>query len=127
MGLPNEERFLAARLPSERRSELTAKAKELDERQTDLKARQKDRETRLATEMARKVTDKPLEELEPQFKEHEEALKELRDIIAGLKHKLSENTAAKERIKEKQTAIEVQKKRMPKVGKSARIDRLCRR
>mgnify|MGYP001164835928 FL=1 len=110
VGLPNEERFLAARLPSERRSELTAKAKELDERQTDLKARQKDRETRLATEMARKVTDKPLEELEPQFKEHEEALKELRDIIAGLKHKLSENTAAKERIKEKQTAIEVQKK-----------------
>ena len=31
-------------------------------------------------------------------------------IIAGLKHKLSENVAAKERIKEKQTAIEAQKK-----------------
>jgi exonuclease SbcC len=60
--------------------------------------------------MARKITDKSLEELEPQFKEHEEALKELRDIIAGLKHKLSENTAAKERIKEKQAAIEAQKK-----------------
>ena len=109
VGFSNEEQFLAARLPSEGRAELTATAKDLDERQTDLKARQKDRETRLAKELARKVTDKSLEELEPQFKEQEDALKELRDIIAGLKHKLSENTAAKERIKEKQTAIEAQK------------------
>ncbi|GAB4199730.1 MAG: AAA family ATPase [Wenzhouxiangellaceae bacterium] len=110
VGFSNEEQFLAAILPSEARAELTATAKDLDERQTDLQARQKDRETRLATEMARKVTDKSLEELEPQFKEHEVALNELRDIIAGLKHKLSENAAAKERIKEKQAAIEVQKK-----------------
>jgi len=110
VGFSNEEQFLAALLPSEARAELKARAKDLDERQTDLKARQKDRETRLATEMARKITDKSLEELEPLFKEHEEALKELRDIIAGLRHKLSENTAAKERIKEKQAAIEAQKK-----------------
>ncbi|MDD2466730.1 MAG: SbcC/MukB-like Walker B domain-containing protein, partial [Desulfobulbus sp.] len=107
---PDEEQFLAARLPAERKAELAAMAKDLDERQTDLKARQKDRETRLTTERDRKITDKSLEELEPQFRENEEALKELRDIIAGLKHKLSENTAAKERIKEKQTAIEAQKK-----------------
>jgi len=110
VGFSDEEQFLAARLPSERKAELAATAKDLDERQTDLKARQKDRETRLATEMARKITDKSLEELEPQFKEQDDALKELRDIIAGLKHKLSENTAAKERIKEKRTAIEAQKK-----------------
>ncbi|MDD3800781.1 MAG: AAA family ATPase [Desulfuromonas thiophila] len=110
LGFSDEEQFLAARLSSEGRAELTATAKDLDERQADLKARQKDRDTRLATEMARKITDKSLEELEPQLKEHEEALKELRDTIAGLKHKLSENTAAKERIKEKQAAIEAQKK-----------------
>ncbi|MDY0039026.1 MAG: AAA family ATPase [Desulforhabdus sp.] len=110
VGFSNEEQFLAAILPSEGRADLTATAKYLDERQADLKARQKDRETRLATEIARKITDKSLEELEPQFKKHEEALKELRDIIAGLKHKLSENTAAKERIKEKQAAIDAQKK-----------------
>lgn len=109
-GFSNEEQFLAARLSSEQKANLTAKAKALDERQTDLRARQKDRETRLTTEMARKVTDKSLDELEPQFKEYEESLRELRDIIAGLKHKLSENTAAKERIKEKQAAIEAQGK-----------------
>ncbi|EIM62399.1 AAA family ATPase [Desulfobacter postgatei] len=109
VGFSDEEQFLAAVLPSEYRAVLTARAKDLDERQTDLKARQKDREMRLTTEMARKITDKSLEELEPQFKEHQEVLKQLRDIIAGLKHKLSENIAAKERIKEKQTAIEAQK------------------
>lgn len=110
VGFSDEEQFLAARLSSERKAELAATAKDLDERQTDLKARQKDRETRLATEVARKLTDKSLEELKPQFKEQDETLKGLRDIIAGLKHKLSENAAAKERIKEKQTAIEAQKK-----------------
>lgn len=109
-GFSNEEQFFAARLPSERKAELANKSKELDKRQTFLEARQKDRETRLATEMARNVTDKPLEELESQLKEYEEALKELRDIIASFKHKLRENAAAKERMKEKQEAIEAQKK-----------------
>lgn len=109
LGFPNEEQFLAARLPSEQRVELSAKAKELDERHTNLRARQKDRETRLATEMAREVTQKSLDELKPQFEEHEESLKELREIIAGLKHKLSENAAAKERVQGKRLAIDAQK------------------
>lgn len=109
VGFSNEEQFLAANLPSERRSELSAAAKELDERQTDLKARKKDRKTRLATELAQNITDKSMDELEPLSKKYEDSLKELRDIIAGLKHKLSENTAAKERIKEKQMAIDAQK------------------
>jgi len=110
VGFSDEGQFLAAILPSERKAELAATAKNLDERQTDLNARKKDREMRLATEMDRKVTDKFLEELDPQFKEYEESLKALRGIIAGFKHKLAENTAAKERIKEKQAAIEAQKK-----------------
>jgi len=77
-GFANEEDFLAAILPTERRAELTAIAKDLDARQTDLKARQKDRETRLANESAKKVTDKTLEELEPKYEEYEDSLKELR-------------------------------------------------
>jgi exonuclease SbcC len=109
-GFADETAFLEARLSQEDRESLSSRAKELDDAGTELKAKQKDRETRLATETAKKLTDKTLEELEPQFKEHEESLKELRDAIAGLKHKLSDNTAAKERIKEKQSAIEAQKK-----------------
>ena len=106
----DEKAFLEARLPHEERESLSSRAKELDNEGTELKAKQKDRETRLATEVAKKLTDKTLEELEPQFKEFEDSLKTLRDAVAGLKHKLNENTAAKERIKEKQSAIEAQKK-----------------
>jgi exonuclease SbcC len=109
-GFADEKAFLEARLSQEDRESLSSRAKELDDAGTELKAKQKDRETRLATEIAKKLTDKTLEELEPQSKEFEESLKELRDAVAGLKHKLSENTAAKERIKEKQSAIEAQKK-----------------
>ena len=109
-GFADEKSFLEARLPHEERESLSFRAKELDNAGTELKAKQKDREARLATETAKKLTDKTLEELEPQFKEVEESLKELRDAVAGLKHKLNENTAAKERIKEKQSAIEAQKK-----------------
>jgi exonuclease SbcC len=110
VGFSDEKQFLAAILTAEQRDKLSSKAKKIDDSQTDLKARQKDRDTRLATEMAKRVTDKSLEELEPQYKEYEDSLKELRDVIAGIKHKLSENTAAKERIEAKQTAIEAQKK-----------------
>ena len=109
-GFADEKSFLEASLPYEERESLASRAKKLDNAETELKARQKDRETRLATEIAKKLTDKTLEELEPQFKEVEESLKQLRDAIAGLKHKLNENKAAKERIKEKQSAIEAQKK-----------------
>ncbi len=110
VGFSDEEQFLEAGLTVGQRDELFVKAKELDDSQTDLKARQKDREIRLVREIAKKVTDKSLEELEPQFKEYEDSLKGLRDIIAGLKHKLSENTTNKARIKTKQTAIEAKKK-----------------
>ncbi len=110
VGFSDEEQFLKARLTAEHRDELGAKAKKLDDSQTVLNARQKDRETRLAEEIARKVTDKSLEELEPILKEYEDSLIELRDSMASLKHKLSENTAAKERVKAKQAAIDGQKK-----------------
>ena len=109
-GFADEKTFLKARLSQEDRKSLSSRAKKLDDAGTALKAKQKDRERRLRTEMAKNLTDKTLEELKPQFKEFEESLKELRNAVAGLKHKLSENTAAKERIKEKQSAIEVQKK-----------------
>jgi exonuclease SbcC len=109
-GFSSEKQFLEARLTNEERDALSARAKGLDDGQTDLKARQKDREIRLEAELAKNVTDKTLEELEPQFKEYEESLKELRNTIAGLTHRLRENGAARERVKEKQGAVEAQKK-----------------
>lgn len=109
-GFAEETAFIEARLRWEDRESLSARAKALDDAGTELKAKQQDRETRLATEIAKKLTDKTLEELQSQLKEFEASLKELCNAIAGLNHKLSQNTAAKERIKEKQSAIEAQKK-----------------
>lgn len=106
----NEKQFLEARLTTEQRDALSTKAKKLDDGQADLMARQKDRKARLDTELAKMVTGKTLEELEPEYKEHEDSLKQLRDTIASLKHRLKENTTAKERVKNKQAAIEAQKK-----------------
>ncbi|MCW8816209.1 MAG: chromosome segregation protein SMC, partial [Chlorobium sp.] len=109
-GFSDEKQFLDAGLSTEQQEVLSSRAKALDDRQTDLNARQKDREARLATERARKVTDKTHEELEVQCREYEGSLKELRDAISGLKHKLSENSVAKERAEEKQVTIEARKR-----------------
>ena len=108
-GFSEEKQFLEARLAPEQRNLLSAKTKLLDENQTALKARQKDRETRLANQMAQKVTERSLDQLEPQFKAYQESLKELYDAIAGLKNVLRMNTAAQERIEQKQEAIRDQK------------------
>lgn len=109
-GFTDEKQFLAARLTTSERNQLKTKTKELDDKQTDLLARQKDRENRLSIEIARAITVSQLDELEPTFKMLEENLQQLRDLIAGLKHKLAENKAAKERRKEKQAAIDARKK-----------------
>jgi len=109
-GFTDEQQFIAAVLPLTERNELKFKAKELDDRQTEMQTKQKDRKSRLAAEIAKKVTESTLEEMEPVHQEFEETLKLLRDAIAGLNHKLTENKAAKERIKEKHSAIDAQKK-----------------
>jgi len=110
VGFSDEKEFLEARLTTKQQNTLSAKAEELDGRQRDIKVRQEDREKRLDSEINKKVTDKTLEELEPQLEGYEEFLQQLRDEIASLKHKLSENKASKKREKEKQAAIDVQEK-----------------
>ena len=109
-GFADEHQFLIDRLAPAARDTLTATAEDLDRRQTELKTRQLDHGHRLTTETALNLTDSPLAELQPQLKIFQENLQEIRDEIAGLKHRLSENSAAKERLKEKQTAIDSQKK-----------------
>jgi len=109
-GFPDESLFLEARLDVSERDELNAQAKRLDDKHTDLSARQKDREERLSAEINKQLTESPLEELEPVCRELEEKLKKLRDEVAGLKHQLSENSAAKERVKERQVMIDAQQR-----------------
>ena len=109
-GFADEQLFIANRLSLPEREKLGTKAKELDDWHTDLQARKKDRESRLVLEINKKVTESKLEELESINKQLEDSLRLLRDQIVGLKHKMSDNKAAKERVKKKQSAIEAQKK-----------------
>ena len=108
VGFAVEKQFLEAQLSSEERGDLITRAKDLDDRKLELKSRRKDRKDRLATELTKKVTERSLKELEPQFEALGESLKQLREAIAELKHKLTDNTIAKERVKEKQFEIDAQ-------------------
>ena len=110
VGFASEEDFLAARLASPEREALESQARALEESRTQLKAKQKDRAERLATEMTRKVTDRSLGELEPELQTIEQTLKELRDGIADASLRLRQNEEARARIREKQSAIEAQRK-----------------
>ncbi|MBL3539037.1 AAA family ATPase [Aminivibrio sp.] len=107
-GFENEEDFLEARLDPDRRDALAARKKNLEDRRTALAARRADRERKLEEERARQVTDETLEVLEPRFRECEDLLKTLRDEVSALRHRLNENAAAAERVKEKKAALEVQ-------------------
>lgn len=106
----DEKEFLEARLTTEQQDALSAKAEKLHNRQIDIKIRKEDREKFLDSEINKNVTGKTFEELEPQLEEDEKFLSQLRDEIAGLRHKLSENKAAKDREKEKRAAIDAQEK-----------------
>ncbi len=108
-GFPEETAFLAARLRDEERTVLAETARQYDEQQTALTARKKDREERLTAETAKAVTPLSLTELQQQSGKQNEALKTLRDTMAGIRHTLQNNTEAKERFREKQTVIEAQK------------------
>ena len=109
-GFAGESLFLDARLTHEERESLACRANELDNAQTSLKAKQQEWKNSLVTESKKNLTEKTLDELEPQQEEGERNLQALRENFAALKHKLDENKAAKERIKDKQNAIEKQKK-----------------
>lgn len=108
-GFIDEKEFKQACLSKEERDMLEIQANELDNKGMELKAMLQDREERLVVEKAYMTTDKSLDDLEPCFKEMEDDLSVLRNEVAKLKHQLSENTAAKHRIKEKQSVIESQK------------------
>ena len=108
-GFGNEQEFLNARLPEESRAELEAHARNLDNRRTRLNTAADDRRVRLAAEQADGITEESPETLRRRLDEHEESLKELREIIAELRHGLRRNADAGERLREKRSAVEGQK------------------
>ena len=117
-GFESEKDFLAARLGKEEQEVLSFQAQELDNKATQLKTRHEDRKIRLEAETAKNITEQSLEELIEQQQQYEETAGKLRETKAALAHKLAENRAARERLREKQAAITAQKK------ECARFDKL---
>lgn len=106
----DEAQFVQALLPSDRKKALSAEAKALDDQAVELKTRQQEFEKRLKQEISKNITNKNQEELLPIQKENKTKYESLHDEIAGLNHQLKTNLTAKDRIQEKQTAIEIQEK-----------------
>ncbi|MBT4285897.1 MAG: AAA family ATPase [Deltaproteobacteria bacterium] len=113
----DEQSFVKDRLSAQERNLLLKQSKKLDQKKTEIQARRKDRENLLNLELEKKVSESSLEVLEPLNKEFEKNLKETRDVIAGLKQKLIDNNAAKDKIKEKQGQIDKQRQEYHKWGK----------
>ena len=107
-GFADEQAFLDARLTVDERTALRQKADELDNQTVALKTRRTDREASLAARRAEELTDTSLDELEPRRMEYLDALKELREAITEIKHRLRENAAARERLQDKEKEITAQ-------------------
>lgn len=115
-GFATEEQFKQAQLSHAQKEELALADKQLKDRLTHLNARLTDRIERLHTELEKKITDQSSAYLEPQIKAENETLRELRDVIAGLKHQLQNNRAAQQRIEQKQIKIDAQKRESQRWG-----------
>jgi len=108
-GFADEAEFLQAQLSATEREALQASAQKLDAQRAELVTREKDRREHLEFEAARKLTDIELQELMPLYAEQEQALRQLRDEVSGLTHQLRENEVARQRIADKQCAIDAQR------------------
>ena len=107
-GFENEISFIESRLGSSERDILSEKAKELVDREAEIKTGLKDREKRLEQERAELTGDMKQDQLEKEYEEYRKKHRLLIDEIAGIRHRLEENEAAGERLKEKQKEIEKQ-------------------
>lgn len=110
LGFASEEEFCGAALPTENREALARQAKDFDQRETEQKTLYKKQQEDIDTEKSRVLTDETLDVLTTREAEQEGARHELQETISGLHYQLRTNDEAKERVKEKQVAIEAQKK-----------------
>ncbi len=109
VGFEDEPAFILFRLSFDERSKLNQRARGLDEKQTDIATRKKDRETRLYTETAKKMMDVSLDILKNEQTKTLGSLKTLGEHVGAIKQKLSDNTDAKVKLKQKILLIDAQK------------------
>ena len=107
-GFDNEIAFYKSKLNPAERIILSEKAKYLDEKETAIKGSLKDREKQLESSASELTDNVKLEEVQKEYDEFKEQEKLLIDETALIRHKLKENEASSERLREKQDEIEKQ-------------------
>ncbi len=102
--------YISCRISIDERTKLGRRAKELDDKYAGIATRKKDRETCLAREIDRKTTEIPIDVLKKEQTATQESVKKLGEEIGAIKQKLTDNTDAAAKHKQKQLLIEGQKK-----------------
>ncbi len=105
-----EKQFLLALITHEEKDILSEEAKKLDDAMTELKARLSDNKQGLQEEEKKNITDKSKDDLVREAKDDLVALEKLRDSLAEIRNKITENNKAKAKIKQKQVTIKAQQK-----------------
>ena len=109
-GFATETEFVQASLTVEQREELHKTAQELDNRAISINTRLTDYKQKLQTEQNKKITQQSLDTLLPEQQKLEQQISELRNEVAALKHQLEQEQRDKEKIRQKQAAIDKQQK-----------------
>ncbi len=105
----NEETYRMSCLPKQEREQLMAHAKVLDERFASLQTKKKDRQDRFEKEIEKNITSSTLDDLQPKHKGLQGSLTQLAENIHSIKGNISANKTAREKVREKQIIIDLQK------------------
>ncbi|MCF6253897.1 MAG: hypothetical protein L3J38_04030, partial [Thiomicrorhabdus sp.] len=109
-GFSDEADYLAACLPEEERNRLIEQAQQLAQEQTVLEARYQEKTTLLKMEQQKKITDQPRERLAQELETLLNSLKELQQMLGGIKQKLKDNNDLRREQQERTKAIDAQKR-----------------
>lgn len=108
-GFVNEAAYLQAKLTLAQRLELDEQIKKLDQQIAQNATMLEDRSTKLNSVQSKNLTSETLQELEIQLQKFNQQQHEINDQMAIIKNKLTENSNAQEKHKDKQSQLEAHK------------------
>ena len=109
-GFVDEAEFIQSSLSIQERELLNNTAQELDNRKIRINTRLTDKKRQLTAEQSKNMTQKDWQSLQSEQHNLEQELANIREQLAAFKLRLEQNRTDKDKIKQKQSAIELQEK-----------------
>ncbi len=109
-GFPGEEDYRAACLPEDERKSLTQESQKLSEEKNGIIAKERENVQRLETEREKHTTDEPLDALKSALAVLVASQRERREEVGGIRQKLNDNDALRQKQQERAQAIEAQQR-----------------